>query len=95
MFSNHRLLKVAGVCLVAAEFLFAPLTTARAQASREKSAASYFARGIEWQTRGEFDHAMADFEQCVALKPDMKSSLEQRVNQLQAQLQTQIRTLGH
>jgi hypothetical protein len=39
--------------------------------------------------------AEADFAQCVALKPEMKSSLEQRINQLQAQLKTQIRTPGH
>jgi tetratricopeptide (TPR) repeat protein len=39
--------------------------------------------------------ADADFARCVALKPDMKSSLEQRVNQLQAQFQIQIRIPGH
>jgi len=32
-----------------------------------------------------------DFEQCVALNPDMKSSLEQRINQLQAQFPIQTR----
>jgi hypothetical protein len=95
MFSKHRLLKVAVVCVVAAGLALAALTTARAQSSRAESAASYFARGSEWQARGEFDRVIADFAQCVALKPEMKSSLEQRINQLQAQLKAQIRTLGH
>ena len=88
MFSNHRLLKTAGLCFVLVGILLAT-TAARAQSSRAKSAASYFARGSEWLARGEFDRAMADFAQCVALKPDMKSSLEQRINQLKAQLQIQ------
>jgi hypothetical protein len=48
-----------------------------------------------WLRLQKTPEADADFAQCVALKPDMKSSLEQRVNQLQAQLQTQIRTPGN
>lgn len=125
MFSNHWLLKVAGLCLVFAGILPATPTAAQAQSSRAKSAASYFARGSEWLARGEFDRAVADynlalslnpryaevyanrgmlhlrlgrradadadFARCGALKPDMRSLLEQRVNQLQAQLQIQTR----
>jgi hypothetical protein len=33
----------------------------------------------------------ADFAQCVALNPDMKSSLERRINQLQAQFPIRTR----
>jgi hypothetical protein len=94
MFGNHRLLKVAWLCIVLAGILSAA-PAVKAQSSRAKSAASYFARGSEWKARGEFDRAIADFAQCVALKPEMKSSLEQRINQLQAQLKAQIRTPGH
>jgi hypothetical protein len=35
--------------------------------------------------------AEADFEQCVALNPNMKSSLEQRINKLQAKFPIQTR----
>ena len=104
MLSNHRSLKITWLCFVLSEILLTTQTAVRAQSSREMSAASYFARGSEWQARGEFDRANrgmlrlwlkktseaeADFAQCVALKPDMKSSLEQRINQLKAQLQIQ------
>jgi hypothetical protein len=60
MFGNHRLLKVAWLRFVLAGILFAA-PAVKAQSSREKSAASYFARGIEWQARGEFDRSIADF----------------------------------
>jgi hypothetical protein len=48
MFGNHRLLKVAKLRSVLAGILLAA-PAAKAQSSREKLAASYFARGIEWQ----------------------------------------------
>src|SRR5262245_8195966 len=92
MFSNHRLFKAKKVCFVAAGFLIASLTTVQAQSSRAKSAASYYARGSEWHAHrgmlwsrlGRKAEADADFAQCLALKPHMKSSLEQRLKQLQA-----------
>jgi hypothetical protein len=48
-----------------------------------------------WLRLKKTSEADADFARRVALKPEMKFSLEQRVNQLQAQLETQIRTPGH
>src|SRR5262249_59595861 len=69
MFSKHRLLKVAGVYVVAAGFLLASLKTAQAQSSRAKSAASYFARGSEWQARGEYDRAIDDYGMGITLHP--------------------------
>jgi len=68
MFGNHRLLKVAWLRFVLAGILFAT-PAVKAQSSREKSAASYFARGIEWQARGEFDRAIADFGIAIAFDP--------------------------
>ena len=56
MLGNQRLLKVAWLCFVLAGILLAA-PAVKAQSSREKSAASYLARGIEWQARGEFDRA--------------------------------------
>src|SRR5262245_51050226 len=69
MFSNHRLLKVVGVCFVMAGFLLASLTTVRAQSTRAKSAAAYFARGSEWRARREFDRAIDDYGIAIAFDP--------------------------
>src|SRR5262249_61315525 len=60
MFGNRRPLKVAWLRFVLAGILLAT-PAVKAQSSREKSAASYFSRGIEWQARGEFDRAIARF----------------------------------
>src|SRR5262245_20771759 len=68
MFGNHRLLKVAWLCLVLAGILLAA-PAVKAQSSREKPRASYFARGAEWQARGEFDRAIADFGIAIAFDP--------------------------
>src|SRR5262245_12563516 len=68
MFGNHRLLKVAWLCFVLAGILLAA-PAVKAQSSREKSAASYFARGAEWQARREFDRAIADFGIAIAFDP--------------------------
>jgi hypothetical protein len=46
MFGNHRLLKVAWLLFVLVGILLAT-PAVKAPSSREKSAASYFARGIE------------------------------------------------
>src|SRR5262245_34151933 len=71
MFSNQRLLKVVGVCFVAAEILLSPPPTeAQAPASRVKSAASYFARGNEWQAQREFDRAIADYDIAITFDPN-------------------------
>jgi tetratricopeptide (TPR) repeat protein len=56
------------LCFVLAGILLAA-PAVKAQSSREKSAASYFARGIEWQARGEFDRAIADFGIAIAFDP--------------------------
>src|SRR5215510_6102280 len=69
MFSAPRLLKVSGVCFVTAVFLLASLTTAQAQSSRVKSAASYFARGSEWHARGEFERAIDDYGIAITFDP--------------------------
>src|SRR5262245_14943726 len=68
MFGNHRLLKVAWLCFVLAGILLAT-PAVKAQSSREKSADSYFARGIEWQARGEFDRGIAGFGLASAFDP--------------------------
>src|SRR5262245_13150801 len=69
MFSNHGLLRVAGVWLGAAGFLLASMTVVQAQSPRERSAASYFARGSDWQAHGELDRAIADFGIAITFNP--------------------------
>ena len=56
-------------------------------------AEGYANRGTLHLRLGWRAEADADFARRVALKPDMRSSLEQRVNQLQAQLQIQTRSI--
>jgi tetratricopeptide (TPR) repeat protein len=69
MFTNHRLWKIAGQCFIAAGLLLVCLTAAQAQGSRADSAVSYFARGREWQAKGELERAIADYDQALALNP--------------------------
>jgi len=51
----------------------------------------YANRGMLWLRLQKTPEADADFAQRVALNPDMKFSLEQRINQLQAQFPIQTR----
>ncbi len=76
MFINHRLLKPAGQCFVAAGLILACLTAARAQGSRAASAASYLARGQEWHAKGELERAGADYD----------IALDQRISHVRSQL---------
>jgi tetratricopeptide (TPR) repeat protein len=92
MFGNHRLLKVAGLRFV---YEGALADYNQALTLNPRYAEVYANRGMLRLWLNKTSEAEADFAQCVALKPEMKSSLEQRINQLQAQLKAQIRTPGH
>jgi tetratricopeptide (TPR) repeat protein len=62
-----------------------------ALALNPRSAEFFANRGMLWLRLKKTSEAEADFARCVALDPDMKSSLEQRINQLQAQFPIQTR----
>src|SRR5262245_51178424 len=67
MFGGRHPMKVVGLCYVAAWLLLASSVAAQTQASRAKTAASYFARGSEFQEHGEFDRAIEDYDIAIAL----------------------------
>src|SRR5215510_10572645 len=69
MFGGRQSMKVVGLCYVAAWLLLASSVAAQTQASRAKTAASYFARGSEFQEHGEFDRAIADYDIAIAFDP--------------------------
>src|SRR5262244_388699 len=69
MFGGRHSMKVVGLCYVAAWLLLASSVAAQTQASRAKTAASYFARGSEFQEHGEFDRAIADYDIAIAFDP--------------------------
>src|SRR5262249_6159170 len=69
LFSNRLMLKGVGLCFAAAGLLLASTAPAQTQGSREKSAASYFARGSEWHERGKFDRAIADYDIAITFDP--------------------------
>jgi len=48
LFGNRCSMKGVGSCFGAARLLLASLAAAQTQSSREESAASYLARGVEW-----------------------------------------------
>jgi tetratricopeptide (TPR) repeat protein len=39
---------------------------------------AYFNRGLAWVIRGDETRAQADFERCIALKPELKEDLRKR-----------------
>jgi tetratricopeptide (TPR) repeat protein len=63
----------------------------QALALNPRYAEVYANRGVLRLWLKKTSEAEADFARCVALDPDMKSSLEQRINQLQAQFPIQTR----
>src|SRR5215813_10510159 len=69
MFGGRHSMKVVGLCYVAAWLLLASSVAAQTQASRAKTAASYFARGSEFQEHGEFDRAIAAYDIAIAFDP--------------------------
>jgi Tfp pilus assembly protein PilF len=59
-------------------FLVMGATLAMAQTSRAESAASYYARGVEWQQKGELARALSDFTFALTFDPKLADAWNNR-----------------